>query len=617
MKKLYFLLLPLLCSFTLFSQTSDLLISRYGEGSSNNKFLEIYNGTGSAIDLGDYSMSNCNNGCDVANEFDFPDTITWAPGTMLADGDVYVIAHPSADATILAVADMTFSFLSNGDDAFALTLTGATASTYTIIDLLGDMSDVDVGNGWDVAGVAEATQNHTLTRKTSICDPNPAELGSFGTDANDSEWIVSDIDTGWGDLGSYTGCSVSPVLTITAPADGQEFPWGTTDVTLSVSVQNFDVADGTGDGHIHWTLNGGSNNLKYDTLDENISVTDGGIYTVYMELVDNGHIPISPAVNATVNFTVANTPPTLPIYEGFDYSVAANLGDQSNWTNLNSGDEIVVAAGNLSYSGLPPSTGNMVNFDGTGFDPYFEFIPVTSGTVYASFIFNVTDISAMTDLTDGGYFAAIADGTTSYDARIWARPNPDASGSTYDIGFGNVSSTPPNTSPTVYNVGDAVFAVISYDIDTGVTNAWINPGSGDFGGSAPTPTLTDTDASPASSISKFFLRQDSVGETPFIAFDELRIGTSWNDVTTNALSVNDFTGNNFKVFPNPTSLGYINISSKNQSVMKVGVYDILGKQVIEETVSNKLLDVSALNSGIYIMKISQDNVTVTKKLVIK
>ena len=31
--------------------TSDLFISEYVEGSSNNKALELYNGTGSAIDL--------------------------------------------------------------------------------------------------------------------------------------------------------------------------------------------------------------------------------------------------------------------------------------------------------------------------------------------------------------------------------------------------------------------------------------------------------------------------------------------------------------------------------------------------------------------------------------
>jgi predicted extracellular nuclease len=34
-----------------YGQYSDLFISMYAEGSSNNKFIEIYNGTGSSIDL--------------------------------------------------------------------------------------------------------------------------------------------------------------------------------------------------------------------------------------------------------------------------------------------------------------------------------------------------------------------------------------------------------------------------------------------------------------------------------------------------------------------------------------------------------------------------------------
>ena len=50
-----------------------------------------------------------------------------------------------------------------------------------------------------------------------------------------------------------------------------------------------------------------------------------------------------------------------------------------------------------------------------------------------SFIFNVSDISAISDLTDGGYFAALSASDSGYDLRVWARPNPDAAGSTFDI----------------------------------------------------------------------------------------------------------------------------------------------------------------------------------------
>ena len=59
--KLTFLLL-LTVIFNNFSQTSDLMISEYSEGSSNNKYAEIYNGTGSSVDLSNYQIWRISNG---------------------------------------------------------------------------------------------------------------------------------------------------------------------------------------------------------------------------------------------------------------------------------------------------------------------------------------------------------------------------------------------------------------------------------------------------------------------------------------------------------------------------------------------------------------------------
>ncbi len=83
------------------------------------------------------------------------------------------------------------------------------------------------------------------------------------------------------------------------------------------------------------------------------------------------------------------------------------------------------------------------------------------------------------------------------------------------------------------------------------------------------------------------------------------------------LSSDQFETNSFNIYPNPTSLGYVNIKSNTGEAMSVAVYNILGKQVINKTVSNERLDVSSLNTGLYLMKISQGNATVTKKLVIR
>ena len=77
-----------------------------------------------------------------------------------------------------------------------------------------------------------------------------------------------------------------------------------------------------------------------------------------------------------------------------------------------------------------------------------------------------------------------------------------------------------------------------------------------------------------------------------------------------------FEVNSFKMYPNPTSLGYVKLFSKSNAPMSVSVFNLLGKQVTHKTIKNNLLDVSNLKAGLYLMKIAQDNALITKKLVI-
>ena len=48
------------------THTSDILISEYIEGSSFNKAIELYNGTGADIDLANYSLELYSNGASVS-----------------------------------------------------------------------------------------------------------------------------------------------------------------------------------------------------------------------------------------------------------------------------------------------------------------------------------------------------------------------------------------------------------------------------------------------------------------------------------------------------------------------------------------------------------------------
>ena len=196
------------------AQCENLFFSEAAEGSSNNKYLEIYNPTSAAVDLTGYAFPSVSNAPDngVGN---YDNWNAFPAGATVAAGDVYIIAHPSADPSIVAVADMTFTFLSNGDDGFIL-VQGDTAS-FVQIDAVGDWNG-DPGTGWDVAGVAAGTANHTLVRKSSVQSGNAGDwVTSAGTNADDSEWIVLASDD-WTNLNIHTfdGCGAA-VLGCTNP----------------------------------------------------------------------------------------------------------------------------------------------------------------------------------------------------------------------------------------------------------------------------------------------------------------------------------------------------------------------------------------------------------------
>ncbi len=179
-------------------EPKTIFISEYAEGSSNNKYLEIYNPTDAEVDLTQYAFPSVANAPATTGEYeywnDFP------AGAKIAPGGIYIIAHPSADASITAKANHTHLYLSNGDDGYKLVK--GTKSNFTVIDVLGDWQG-DPGSGWDVAGTNNATKDHTLVRKPSISKGNSNWDNSRGTDATNSEWIVYDKDT-WTYLGTHT-----------------------------------------------------------------------------------------------------------------------------------------------------------------------------------------------------------------------------------------------------------------------------------------------------------------------------------------------------------------------------------------------------------------------------
>jgi hypothetical protein len=297
----------------------------------------------------------------------------------------------------------------------------------------------------------------------------------------------------------------------------------------------------------------------------------------------------------------------LPYVEPFNYPAGIGLGTSQMWANQNSGDNIAVVAGNLTYANFPNVSGNSISFTGAGIDCFTPFTATTSGTVYASFIMNVTDMANVTTDLSETYFVGVTDATKSYKSRMFFKKN----GSQYQLGFDTLNVT-TNYDATLRNTGEIVFIVMGYDFGTNVLSAWINPDLSTFNASTPA-TLTSTPAVALTDLGGFIIRQDTDVKTPTMILDELRVNTTVQGL----LAVNAPSIKGLKVYPNPVTNGRLAVETAANSSKTIAIYDLVGKQVFATVTNENSIDVSNLQAGIYIINITEAGKTATQKLVIE
>ncbi len=83
------------------------------------------------------------------------------------------------------------------------------------------------------------------------------------------------------------------------------------------------------------------------------------------------------------------------------------------------------------------------------------------------------------------------------------------------------------------------------------------------------------------------------------------------------LGVNQNTIAGFSISPNPVNNGVFYITTDANAERTVTVFDVLGKQVLHATTSQSAINVSGLNSGVYMVQVTEEGKTATKKLVIR
>jgi hypothetical protein len=70
-----------------------------------------------------------------------------------------------------------------------------------------------------------------------------------------------------------------------------------------------------------------------------------------------------------------------------------------------------------------------------------------------------------------------------------------------------------------------------------------------------------------------------------------------------------------RMYPNPAN-GFVKLSTVYKDALEVSVYDLLGKEVMPLQTVQTELKISSLTPGIYFVKMSQGNSSITKKLLV-
>jgi len=83
----------------------------------------------------------------------------------------------------------------------------------------------------------------------------------------------------------------------------------------------------------------------------------------------------------------------------------------------------------------------------------------------------------------------------------------------------------------------------------------------------------------------------------------------------NNLDNDEITG--FKLYPNPAIADVVYVTTQQNSLKEIRVYDVFGELVLTDKLSAKALNISRLSPGVYVVQVTENNKSITRKLVVK
>ena len=73
----------------------------------------------------------------------------------------------------------------------------------------------------------------------------------------------------------------------------------------------------------------------------------------------------------------------------------------------------------------------------------------------------------------------------------------------------------------------------------------------------------------------------------------------------------------FKMYPNPAYGNEVYITTETNGSKEIQIFDVFGEVVLHERIATNTLNISKLVPGVYVLQVTEEKKTMTRKLVIK
>jgi len=638
MKQIYFSIAMLFIATISFAQQP--IITSIVDGTCSGgtpKLIEIYaDGT---VDFTQFTLEKSANGGTFGSGFDL------SPFGTRTDSFVYVYSGPEATLNAefpgIAAADYQVANTANnnGDDAIRIIET----TSMTVIDTYGTQVD-GTGETWEYLDSYAKRVDGTGPDATF----NQANWTTTAPNSLDNQCGTTTFETIVG-TGSYSAtANTNPTITLTSPNNGSTLPSGTTSVDVTWTSLNLPAG-----GTFTVTVNGTATSNA--TSPFAVSVSDGVTYAVTVDMLDGTTVVATDSTSFDVSFpcdlqlgTITETCQTSTSgVDLYDVTIDYTAGGTSTYTIDTAGngtvggdDPSTVAAGQITITGVTEGVDFTVTVTG---DPANSSCSINRNISSPACLANVTcanpgDIilteimqnpSAAAD-NEGEYFEVYNTTNTAIDMLGYEIVDLTNSAENFTI----------ITSVIVPANGYAVFvANADTNLNGGITPAYVYDGTSTFLGNGSDEISIQCSGTVIDEVSwdNGATFPDGNGVSMELALSKYNatdndLGANWGPATSTygagdlgtpgaandfTLSNNQFTMNSVKMFPNPVNGTTLNFSVENGNAIDVIIYSALGQQVINKSGVTNTLNVSSLDAGLYIVKISQEGNSQTRKLVVQ